>query len=669
MMKTKQIPLLLVLWLFFSAFYPCFVFAASEVYQHYDTNSLPALTGNLINDVYYDRESDRVFIATGYFYEPIGSTWKNDSEKYSRGINILDRRSNKVHSYTTENANIPTNCYMSIVYHDGLIIAGSYYCGIIVINENTNSVTVFDISTNPALKERFRTGNYLGVTAPIGDLHYENGKIYFAYGDESYPGVCGGVLDLSTSSIMHYTYYSLKYRRKPIKIFVSSDKVFFADREISVFDKFSGQILKNREDKPDLNSPDWSPDPRFIAYDELTDQLFVGDISGQRFTNHFGLRIYDGELNYLGHWDASSSSAVSMLENNVTALELDRNNRLLYIAHVRHDYPVGTSATIGNFQTIDLENIVVRNNYVSINEMALDNYLPTPQHLLPAWHYAWFDWANIINSFHFDGNGTIFVGQTATHHQFGGNGGGLGIILKDDSDGDGISDDQDICPGGDDSIDSDMDGVPNYCDPCPNDGENDADGDGVCGDLDTCPGGDDSQNIDGDSLPDFCDVCPNDIENDADGDGVCETFDNCPTIANTNQADNDLDQIGDACDNDDDNDNIQDSDDNCPLISNSDQSDIDSDGAGDECDADDDNDGVIDADDQCLFTSLGAIVDNLGCSLAEICPCENEWKNHGAYVKCIAFASEKFLLDGLITESMKDLIVSNAAQSICGNKK
>ena len=42
------------------------------------------------------------------------------------------------------------------------------------------------------------------------------------------------------------------------------------------------------------------------------------------------------------------------------------------------------------------------------------------------------------------------------------------------------------------------------CDVCVNDPADDADGDTVCGDVDICPGGDDLVNSDDDGVPDDC---------------------------------------------------------------------------------------------------------------------------------------------------------------------
>ena len=249
---------------------------------------------------------------------------------------------------------------------------------------------------------------------------------------------------------------------------------------------------------------------------------------------------------------------------------------------------------------------------------------------------------------------------------------GPGTVI--DTDGDGVPDDQDICPGGDDNVDSDGDFVPDFCDLCPFDAANDGDGDGVCGDVDVCEGGNDNLNTDGEGLPDFCDVCPLDPANDADGDGWCESDDNCEATYNPDQMDTDGDTYGDACDPDNDNDGVLNEDDNCVYDANPDQLDFDGDGAGDVCDDDYDGDGVIDANDQCLSTMPGDAVNDLGCSIAEICPCEHpaggsKWKNHGAYVRCVAHTSEDFVDAGLISEAEKDAIVSAAGQSTCGHKK
>ena len=244
--------------------------------------------------------------------------------------------------------------------------------------------------------------------------------------------------------------------------------------------------------------------------------------------------------------------------------------------------------------------------------------------------------------------------------------------VSTDSDGDGVNDEDDICPGGDDNIDSDGDLVPDDCDPCAFDADNDADGDGVCGDTDVCSGGDDNLDLDLDGTPDFCDACPQDPENDADGDGVCEADDNCEVVWNPGQFDTDGDSYGDACDPDNDNDGILNDEDNCPFIANAGQEDGDGDGAGDVCDDDFDGDGVIDSVDQCLDTVPGDVVNSAGCSIADLVPCEHpdggsKWKNHGGYVRSVAHAAEDFVDAGLITETEKDVIVSEASQSECGH--
>lgn len=158
------------------------------------------------------------------------------------------------------------------------------------------------------------------------------------------------------------------------------------------------------------------------------------------------------------------------------------------------------------------------------------------------------------------------------------------------------------------------------------------------------------------------------ISKDSDMDGICETNDNCPAVANGNQSDIDGDGVGDVCDDDIDGDTFLNAEDNCPYDAN-DQTDTDGDLIGDVCDGDDDGDGVADSGDLCFPTPLGDVVNADGCSVSELCPCENSWKNHGAYVRCVAHTSEDFLAAELLTETEKDSIVSEAGSSDCGAKK
>lgn len=109
----------------------------------------------------------------------------------------------------------------------------------------------------------------------------------------------------------------------------------------------------------------------------------------------------------------------------------------------------------------------------------------------------------------------------------------------------------------------------------------------------------DGANLDGGALNSWSVMPCGEPVFDADGDGIDDITDNCPMIANVDQADNDMDGMGDVCDDDDDNDGILDVNDNCPWTANADQSDIDSDGLGDICDDDMDGDGVLNDDDNC----------------------------------------------------------------------
>jgi len=105
-----------------------------------------------------------------------------------------------------------------------------------------------------------------------------------------------------------------------------------------------------------------------------------------------------------------------------------------------------------------------------------------------------------------------------------------------DSDDDGVPDEEDACQGHDDSVDADVDGVPEPCDDLV-----DSDNDGVADDLDQCNGEDDKVDVDLDGVPDGCDE-----RIDSDNDGVPDESDACPDGDDT--VDDDEDGTPNACD-------------------------------------------------------------------------------------------------------------------------
>lgn len=123
-----------------------------------------------------------------------------------------------------------------------------------------------------------------------------------------------------------------------------------------------------------------------------------------------------------------------------------------------------------------------------------------------------------------------------------------------DTDGDGICDSVDNCPGiaNADQADADGDGIGDVCDNCPNDynpDQLDSDGDSFADACDNCPNDPNSsqEDADNDGIGDVCDICPDDPYNDQDSDGICGDIDNCPGIANPGQEDSNSNGIGDAC--------------------------------------------------------------------------------------------------------------------------
>jgi OOP family OmpA-OmpF porin len=124
----------------------------------------------------------------------------------------------------------------------------------------------------------------------------------------------------------------------------------------------------------------------------------------------------------------------------------------------------------------------------------------------------------------------------------------------------------------------------------------DTDGDGVTDDLDQCPGTPAGTAVDSNGCP---------LPQDDDGDGVANDIDKCPgTPAGAK-----VDATG--CEIDSDGDGVGDSRDQCPNTPPGAK--VDERG----CELDSDGDGVVDSQDKCPDTPKGDRVDAMGCSFKE----------------------------------------------------
>ncbi|MCM8570531.1 hypothetical protein NE848_14140 [Gramella jeungdoensis] len=102
------------------------------------------------------------------------------------------------------------------------------------------------------------------------------------------------------------------------------------------------------------------------------------------------------------------------------------------------------------------------------------------------------------------------------------------LPAEEDSDGDCVPNDDDICPGHDDNMHSDGDTIPDGCDNCPwdsNQDQLDTDGDDMGDVCDTCPFVAPENDNDGDCKPNDDDPCPNDSKDNCDDveEGACGT--------------------------------------------------------------------------------------------------------------------------------------------------
>ena len=228
-------------------------------------------------------------------------------------------------------------------------------------------------------------------------------------------------------------------------------------------------------------------------------------------------------------------------------------------------------------------------------------------------------WANSTQSTQFDNGDLIALSSSTTGYVMGQTFGG--ITWGNDSDS--------TTYGGANQIfigkftfpslitDSDLDGVDDYYDLCPNtpagetvdldgcsDSQLDDDGDGVMNDADLCPGTAAGASVDADG----CSLG----QVDTDGDGVSDLLDNCPNTPPGETVD-----IYGCSDSqlDDDSDGVMNNADLCPNTPPGET--VDANGCA-QSQLDDDGDGVMNNADLCPNTAAGETVDANGCAQSQL---------------------------------------------------
>ena len=145
---------------------------------------------------------------------------------------------------------------------------------------------------------------------------------------------------------------------------------------------------------------------------------------------------------------------------------------------------------------------------------------------------------------------------------------------------------------------------------------------------------------------------------DTDCDSVADESDNCPASFNPDQGNLDGDLEGDRCDSDKDGDGLTNNADNCPRDVNATQEDTDGDAVGDACDL-------------CSADAGGDVVNNRGCSIAQLCPCDGPeadqaWRDHRDYFLCVKRKTRHFLRKDLVTREAGRATVVAARADTCG---